>query len=103
MIDGQFVREFFECGNGRVMHFDPCYKFLARLREKEDMLEKLQLSSGKFINYDEKSGKIVPAKNRDAKAHFKQIEDITSEIHIMQDQLERVAELYNKLGMSDPV
>jgi CRISPR/Cas system-associated endonuclease Cas3-HD len=85
------------------MHFDPCYKFLARLREKEDMLEKLQLSSGKFINYDEKSGKIVPAKNRDAKAHFKQIEDITSEIHIMQDQLERVAELYNKLGMSEPV
>ena len=103
MIDGQYVREFFKYGNGRVMHFDPCYKFLARLREKEDMLEKLQLSSGKFINYDEKSGKIVPAKNRDAKAHFKQIEDITSEIHIMQDQLERVAELYNKLGMSEPV
>jgi len=102
-IDGTFIREFFEFGNGRVLHFDPCYIFLARLREKEDMLEKLQLSSGKFITYDEKSGKIIPAKNRDAKKHFAEIEEVTAEIHEMQDKLEKLADCYNKLGMDEPV
>ena len=102
-IDGKFIREFFEFGNGRMLHFDPCYKFLARLREKEDMLEKLQLSSGKYINYDEKSGKIIPAKNRDAKKHFAEIEEVTAEIHEMQDKLEKLADCYNKLGMDEPV
>ena len=102
-IDGQFVIEFFRYGNGRILKFDPTYIFLQRMRDLQDMLEKLQLSSGKFINYDEKSGKIVPAKNRDAKAHFAEIERVTAEIHGMEDKLERLAELYNKLGMDEPV
>jgi len=102
-IDGTFIREFFMFGNGRVLHFDPCYIFLKRLQDKEDYLENLQLSSGKYINYDEKSGKIVPAKNRDAKKHFAEIEEVTVEIHDMQDKLEKLAGCYNKLGMDEPV
>jgi TolA-binding protein len=102
-IDGTFIREFFFFGNGRVLHFDPCYIFLKKLQEKEDYLEKMQLSSGKYINYDEKSGKIIPAKNRDAKKHFAEIEEVTAEIHEMQDKLEKLADCYNKLGMDEPV
>ena len=102
-IDGKFIREFFEFGNGRVLHFDPCYIFLKKLSDKEKLLENLQSLSGKYINYDEKSGKIIPAKNRDAKKHFAEIEEVTAEIHEMQDKLERLADCYNKLGMDEPV
>lgn len=102
-IDGQYIREFYTFGNGRPLHQSPIKKFVMKMQSNEELLEKLQLSSGKYITYNPESGKIVAAKDRDAKNHFKQIEEVVKEIHKMEDQLNVLADCFNSLKMTEPV
>lgn len=102
-MDYDSIRNFFESGNGRPLKQDPVYKFVMRLRDKEDFLNNLQMSSGKFINYDFKKKRIVPSKSMDAEEHFRHVEEAEREVEGMRERLGQIAGIFDKLDMVEPI